>query len=85
MRIAHWTAAVMLVVLAAGPAANAANLTDCLKMAKEVAAALQSAQPGDTTDKARTEQNAGRMYCSSSMYDQGVAAYSKALQLLGKA
>jgi hypothetical protein len=75
----------MLATMAVAPAASAANLTDCVKMAKEVAAAIQSAQPGDTTEQARSAQNAGRMYCSSSMYTQGVAAYSKALQLLGKA
>lgn len=87
MRLAHWTAALMFATLAIAPAANAADakLSDCIKMAKEVAAALQSAPAGDVTDQARSQEAAGRNYCSSSMYGRGVAHYSKALQLLGKA
>ncbi len=85
MKLAHWTAVLALSSLAVAPAANAANLTDCVKMAKQVAAALETAQPGDNTAKARSMENAGRMYCSSSMYAQGIAQYTRALQLLGKA
>lgn len=85
MKLAHWTAILALTSLAIAPAANAANLTDCVKMAKQVATALETAQPGDDTAKARTMASAGRMYCSSSMYAQGVAQYTKALQVLGKA
>ena len=73
-------------VLAFSPAANAADakLRDCIQMAKQVSQALETAQPGQTTDAARANASAGRSYCNSSMYAQGVAHYAKALQLLGK-
>jgi hypothetical protein len=79
-------ALVALSAIALAPAANAsdARLTDCVQMAKQVSAALESAQPGTSTDAARQQANVGRSYCGSQMYTQGVAHYSKALQLLGK-
>ncbi len=72
--------------LAFAPAANAASasLSDCVHMAKQVTEAIDAAQPGSSVDQARQQANAGRSYCASSMYAQGVAHYSKALQLLGK-
>jgi len=76
--------AAVCAAFALAPAAGAAGLTDCVHMAKEVSQALSTAQPGNTTDAARDQANAGRSYCTSSMYAQGVAHYSKALQLLGK-
>jgi hypothetical protein len=87
MKFAHWTAALTLAVLAIAPAAGAADakLSDCLSMGKQVADALASAQPGEATDQARNQQAAGRNYCLSSRYAEGVAHYTKALQLLGKA
>jgi hypothetical protein len=66
------------------PAASASGLTDCIQMAKKAAEALNTAQPSDSTDAARAQVTAGRTYCASSMYAQGVARYAKALQLLGK-
>ena len=84
MKLAHWTAALTLATLAITPAANAASLSECISMGKRVAAALESAQPGETTDQARNQQAAGREYCLTSMYKEGVEHYSKALQLLGK-
>ena len=84
MKLAHWTAALTLATLAITPAANAASLSECISMGKRVAAALESAQPGDTTDQARNQQVAGRSYCLSARYAEGVAHYTKALQLLGK-
>lgn len=66
------------------PAANAAGLTDCIQMGKKATEALTSAQPNDTTDAAKAQVLAGRSYCASSMYAQGVARYARALQLLGK-
>jgi hypothetical protein len=73
-------------VLAFSPAANAADarLRDCIQMAKHVSQALETAQPGQSTDAARAQASAGRSYCNVSMYAQGVARYTKALQLLGK-
>jgi hypothetical protein len=86
MKLINWTAIVTVAAIAFAPAASAANanLTSCIKMAKEVSAALESAQPGDSTDAARGQATAGRNSCASQMYAQGVAHYSKALQLLGK-
>lgn len=64
--------------------ASASGLNDCIQMSKQVTQALDTAQPGQSTDAARAQANAGRTYCASGMYVQGVARYSKALQLLGK-
>jgi hypothetical protein len=54
-------------------------------MAKQVAAALEAAQPGQQADTARVQANAGRNFCAIGLYPLGVARYSKALQVLGKA
>jgi hypothetical protein len=80
-------ALVALSTLAFVPAANAADahLTDCVQLSKQVSAALEAAQPGNSTDAARQQASAGRSFCGSQMYVQGVAHYTKALQLLGKA
>jgi hypothetical protein len=87
MKLAHWTAVLTLAALAVAPAANAADarLADCTSMAKQVAAALESAQPGQPVDAARVQANAGHNFCAMGLYPQGVAQYSKALQVLGKA
>jgi hypothetical protein len=87
MKLLNWTAVLTIAVLAATPAALAADasLSECIQLSKQVSTALESAQPGSNTDSAKTEAQAGRAYCASSMYAQGVAHYSKALQLLGKA
>ena len=79
-------ALVALTTLAFAPAANAADarLTDCVQLSKQVSAALEAAQPGTSTDQARQQANIGRSYCGTQMYSQGVAHYTKALQLLGK-
>lgn len=77
-------AAVCAAAFAFAPAANAAGLSDCLHMAKEVSQALNKAEPGHTKDAAQAQANAGRSYCMSSMYDRGVARYAQALQLLSK-
>lgn len=66
------------------PAASAAGLSDCIQMNKKATEALTTAQPSDTTDAAKAQVIAGRSYCASSMYVQGVARYARALQLLGK-
>jgi hypothetical protein len=86
MKLANWTAVLTVATLAFAPVANAADarLADCISMAKQVSAALDSAQTSNTTDEAKTQAAAGRSYCASQMYAQGVAHYSRALQLLGK-
>jgi hypothetical protein len=82
--VAFVAVAAICASLAFAPAASAASMGDCVHLAKEVAAAINSAQPGKATEDARAQANAGRSYCASSMYSQGVASYSKALELLGK-
>ena len=67
------------------PAANASGLNDCIQLSKQVAQALDAAQPGQPADAAKAQANAARSFCASGMYAQGIARYTKALQLLGKA
>lgn len=76
--------AAVCAAFALAPAASASGLNDCIQMGKKAAEALTSAQPNDTTEAAKAQVLAGRSYCASSMYAQGVARYTKALQLLGK-
>ena len=61
-----------------------ANFGDCIHMSKQVATAIDAAQPGKATDDARVQQRAGREFCAASMYEKGVAHYTKALPLLGQ-
>lgn len=61
-----------------------ARVGDCIQMAKQVATAIDTAQPGKVKDDARTQQHFGRDFCAVSMYDKGVAHYAKALELLGQ-
>lgn len=84
MKTLHWAAALTIATLAVAPMAQAAGLSDCISMAKQVSAALESAQPNPNTDAAKDQASAGRSYCASQMYAQGVAHYSRALQLLGR-
>lgn len=86
MKLVNWSAALTFAALIIASGANAADarLSDCIHLGKQAAAAVESAQPGNRTDQAKVEIQAGRTYCASQMYAQGVAHYSKALQLLGK-
>ena len=81
-KVALASVATICATLAFAPIANAANVSDCLHMAKQAQSALESAQPGAKTEDARTEVHFGRDYCANSMYAQGVAHYAKALELL---
>jgi hypothetical protein len=76
--------AAVCAAFALAPAASASGLNECIQMSKKAVEALNTAQPGDTTEAAKAQVQAGRSYCASSMYAQGVARYAKALQLLGK-
>jgi len=86
MKFATLTATLAIAMFALAPAASAADarLSDCIQMAKKVSAALDIAQPGTAADQARDQADVGRNYCAARLYAQGVAHYSKALQLLGK-
>jgi hypothetical protein len=76
--------AAVCAAFAMAPAANASGVINCIQLGKKASEALTAAQPGQATDAARTEAAAARAYCASSMYAQGAARYTKALQLLGK-
>lgn len=76
--------AAVCAAFALAPVANAAGLADCVQMGKKAAEAVSTAQPSASTDAAKVQVQAGRTLCASQMYAQGVAHYSKALQLLGK-
>ena len=79
------TLVIAAAALAWAPTASAADISDCIRMSKQVSQALDAAKPNDATSEARDAARAGRMFCSDGMYAQGVARYTKALQLLGKA
>ncbi|MDE1938880.1 MAG: hypothetical protein KGI68_07655 [Alphaproteobacteria bacterium] len=72
----------LMFVSAASAADGNASLRDCIHMSKQVADAMNAAQPGKATDDARTQQQVGRSYCAASMYNRGVQHYAKALELL---
>jgi hypothetical protein len=78
------TIAAVCAAIALAPAASASGLTDCIQMNKKITEALSTAQPGENTEAAKAAAQAGRSYCASQLYAQGIARYSKALQLLGK-
>ncbi len=78
------TIAAVCAAIALAPAASASGLADCIQMSKKAVEALNTAQPGESTDAAKAQVQAGRSLCSSQLYAQGVARYAKALQLLGK-
>ena len=61
-----------------------ANLGDCIHMSKQVASAVEAAQPGQAKDDARAQERFGHQYCAVSLYEKGVAHYTKALELLGQ-
>jgi len=77
--------AAVCAAFALAPSANAARLSDCTQMDRQVKAALTTAQPGQSVDAARAEASAGHNYCTIGLYADGIARYTKALQLLGKA
>jgi len=70
-----------LMFVSAAYAADA-NLGDCVHMSKQVASAIDAAQPGKAKDDAASLLRAGRSYCAVSMYKAGVESYSRALTVL---
>jgi len=85
---------VVLSVLAAGSfivgsavasAQEAANLSGCLHMSKEVQSAFAGAQQSQSYDAAREAQKAGQEFCSAGFYARGIASYRDALTDLGQA
>jgi hypothetical protein len=84
IKLAACIAALTAGVGFAATAANAASVTNCLDMADKVNSALANNMQAAGYDDAKRQRNFGRDYCASSQYDQGVAHYSRALQLLGE-
>lgn len=64
--------------------ASAAGLNDCVQMSKQVTEALNTAPATSNLSAARNEVHSAKLFCATGMYAQGVARYTKALQLLGK-
>ncbi|GAA0550537.1 hypothetical protein FHS83_001256 [Rhizomicrobium palustre] len=79
-------AALSLSCLALAPLAHAADakLSDCVSMQKQVSTALENAVSNPNAESARQEAQNGRSFCTSRLYDKGVAHYAKALELLNK-
>jgi hypothetical protein len=87
MHIAKVMSAVAVAAVAFGAtAANAQgpNTGTCIKMQKQVSAALDANQSSANLKAAKDEQSAGAYYCGSRLYDKGVAHYQAALDLLGQ-
>lgn len=72
------------VAILVAPAASASGLSDCIQLSKKTAEALAAAQPSENTQAARENAQAARSFCATSQYAQGVARYTKALELLAK-
>ncbi|GAA0550530.1 hypothetical protein FHS83_001255 [Rhizomicrobium palustre] len=82
MKFTLIAAAVAAILVA--PAASASGLSECIQLSKKTAEALATAQQNVNTDAARQHAQAARSYCATSQYAQGVARYTKALELLAK-
>lgn len=62
---------------------DAATVSSCVKMEKEVKAALETNQQASNYDSAKSEMRAGRGYCASGLYQSGVDHFASALKLIG--
>ncbi len=72
-----------LTLAATGAYAQPANTQTCLQMSHQVTDALSANAQSDSYKAARDEQSIGKTECLSGQYGDGVAHYSKALELLG--
>jgi len=64
-------------------AAEPANTLGCLHMSKQVSSALDANQQSANFQTAKSELDAGKQFCMSGLYTEGMARYAHALQLLG--
>lgn len=67
----------------AATAVTAANVSDCLKSAREVRAAIENSQDSAKLSDAKRHQRYGLDYCNHGLYSQGVNHYAAALRILG--
>ena len=59
------------------------GVTGCLHMQKETSQALDAHQTSPNFSDARAMERAGSEFCQAGFYDQGLARFAKALDLLG--
>ncbi len=64
-------------------AAEPANTLGCLHMSKQVSSALDANPQSANYQTAKSELDAGRQFCMSGLYTEGLQRYAHALQLLG--
>ena len=64
-------------------AAEPANTLGCLHMSKQVSTALDANQSSPNYQSARSELYAGKQFCLSGLYSDGMSRYANALKLLG--
>jgi hypothetical protein len=61
------------------------SVSNCVKMEKQVKAALESSQQSGNYDSAKREMRTGNEYCANGMYKNGLDHYASALKLIGAA
>lgn len=89
MRNPKWTAGAAALCAGVGlfaisaTAATAANVSDCLKSAREVRAAIENSQDSAKLSDAKRHQRYALDYCNHGLYSQGVEHYAAALRILG--
>ncbi len=77
-------AAIALTLGATAASADRVNTGTCIKMASQVAAAIDASQQSTNLKAAKAEQSAGSYFCQSGMYEKGVGHYNQALTLLAQ-
>jgi hypothetical protein len=82
LSIAAISVALSALAVPAG-AEESGNLSACVKLAGEVNQALANSTESSSHDAAAKEKIAGRDYCATGLYAQGVTHYAQALKLLG--
>lgn len=86
MHKTNWMAGAVVICasLAFGTmAANAASMSDCLKMGKDVRTALANHKDAAHANQARRQQRYGLEFCNSGFYKRGLQHYKQALHILG--
>ena len=64
-------------------AEDAPSVSSCLKMEKEVKAALDAHQQASNYEDAKSEMRTGRQYCTTGLFQAGLQHYASALKLVG--
>ncbi|HSZ74765.1 MAG TPA: hypothetical protein VK779_08090 [Rhizomicrobium sp.] len=76
-------AASSLVAVSAYADDAAPTVGNCIKMEKQVKAALETNQQSGNYDSAKREMRTGNEYCANGMYKNGLDHYASALKLIG--